>query len=274
MASKNEVNKIEGEVSTSPAALVVPALYAGANLPAEILDSEWGAVEGLETSDLLVPKIFHQQALSKFAQDGLARPGDFCDSVTGQVLAKKGEKLEIIIFGSFKTMVISKMDPKSLKFFYEETIAITPENAMEMGAKPHVEEIGSETFKNNLTYNLYCLIPSLAKELPYVLSLGSTKAKVARKINTILYKLKELKRPGASVVFELTSVEDSNDQGTWFNLEVSQGRDATAEELSRAHAWYLKSKTQKFKVVEENAAIVTGAAKGGSPNSSDDDIPF
>ena len=250
----------------------VPSIYAGANLPAEVLSSDWGAIEGLETTDLLVPKIFHQQGLSQFVKDGTARPGDFCDSLTGQILAKKESKLEIIVFGSFKTMVISRMDPKSLKFFYEKTIPITPENAKEMAAKQFVEETSDGTFKNNLTYNLYCLIPSLAKELPYVLSLGSTKTKVAKKINTIMYKLSQIKRPGASVVFELTSVEDSNDQGDWFNLEVAQGRDSTAEELASAHEWYMKSKSQKFTVVEEGQG--EPVINRGSNDGTSDDIPF
>lgn len=230
----------------------------GVALPASVASSDWGAIEGLETTDLLVPKIFHQQALSKFASDGVARPGDFCDSLTGEVLATKDKKLEVIIFGSFKTMVITLNDK------LKEIVTITRENAAYWDDKQRSVEEGVDKWEYNLYYNYYCLVPSKIKELPYVLSLGSTKTKVARKLNTMLYKLQQLKRPGASVVFELTSTSEKNDKGSWFGLEIAQGRNASDEELLRAHAWHVKSKSQKFTVVEEEMASA----------NDEDDLPY
>lgn len=220
------------------------------NLPADINNGNWGAIESLETTDLLVPKIFHMQALSQFVMDGKANAGDFVDSLTGEVLAKKSEKLEIIIFGSYKTMVRSKKNLQD-KFEYLETITITPENAREWASAPFVDG----DYKNSLQYNLYCLLPNKMNELPYVLSLGSTKTKTARKINTMIYKLAQINKPGAAIVFELTSVVEKNDSGQWFGLDATQGRFTTAEELIKAHAWHVKSKSQKFTVVEEEAQV-------------------
>ena len=224
------------------------------SLPAEVALSNWGAIEEMETTDLLVPKIYHQQAMSKFVADGLAKPGDFCDSLTGDVLVKKEEKLEVIIFGSFKQMIVSKLDFMTNKFELEKIVTILPENAREWASVPFYEEKDGQKYKNSLQYNFYCLIPKLVKELPYVLSLGGTKTHAAKRLNTMLYKLSTLKRPGASVVFELSSVSEKNDKGAWFGLKIDQGRNASAEELLRAHAWYMKSKSQKFVVVEEEAA--------------------
>ena len=78
-----------------------PAEKAGTPAPA-VLDpnNAWGAADNIESSDLLVGKIFHQQALSKFVQDGKAQAGDWCDSLTGEVLAKKDVGLPVIIFNS------------------------------------------------------------------------------------------------------------------------------------------------------------------------------
>lgn len=232
-------------------------------LPAEALASNWGAIEDMETTDLLVPKIFHQQAMSKFVSEGKAQPGDFCDSLTGEVLCKKENALQIIVFGSYKTMVISKADSKG-KFKLDKIITILPENAKEFASKPLQEEIHGEIVKYNLQYNYYVLLPHKIKEMPYVLTLGSTKTKVAKKLNTMLYKLSTIKKPGASVVFALNSVAEKNDQGSWFGLEITQARNSETEELMRAHAWYLKSQSQKFVVVEDEAKA----------ESSDDDIPF
>lgn len=251
-----ESDQIRKEQSSENALAIRKAtedVKALAALPDEVKAGNWGAIEEMEATDLLVPKIYHQQAMSKFVADGLARPGDFCDSLTGQVLATKDSKLEIIVFGSFKTMVISKQEGSG-KWELDRIVTIVPENAKEFASKPLTEEINGEQFKNNLQYNFYCLIPTLINELPYVISLGGTKTKAARKLNTMLYKLNQLHRPGASVVFELSSRTEKNDQGSWYGLEITQGRPATAPELLRAHAWHLKSKSQKFVVVEEETA--------------------
>lgn len=228
----------------------------------------WGAIENLETTDLLVPKIFHQQALSKFVSDGKARPGDFCDSLTGEILAKKEDKLEIVIFGTFKTMVIETYNPVRDQFDYKETITITPDNAREWASVGLMAETPEGKLKYNLQYNFYCLLPSRLAELPYVLTLGSTKTRVAKKLNTMLYKLSQMKRPGASVVFELTSKQEKNDRGSWFGIEISQGRNAESNELAIAHAWYVKSQSQKFTVVEEELASTT------ETESEEDDINY
>jgi len=235
-----------------------PVVQANVNtLPADVMSENWGAVEAMDTTDLLVPKIFHQQAMSKFVADGLASPGDFCDSLTGTVLAKKADLLEVIVFGCYKSMVVSKFDDSANRWEFDRSVNITPENAKEWAAKPMLMEENGWKWKNTMQYNFYCLLPKLIHELPFVLSLGSTKSRAAKKLNTMLYKLQALKRPGASVVFELKSVPEKNDKGSWFGLDITQGRAATTDELSVAHGWYMKSKTQKFVAAEEpaNAAV-------------------
>jgi len=224
------------------------------NLPAEVTAGDWGVVEELETTDLLVPKIFHQQGLSQFVTDGKAQAGDFCDSLTGEILAKREDKLEIIVFGSYKTTIVSIYDERAKKYQLKEIITHLPENAKQLAELPMEEETSEGKIRRNTYYNLYCLIPSKIAELPFVLSLGSTKTKAAKKINTMIFKLSQQKKPGAAVVFELTSVTEKNDKGTWYGIEVNQGRWTTPQELMRAHAWHVKSKTQKFNVAEEEAA--------------------
>lgn len=223
-------------------------------LPADVLSGDWGAVEAMDTTDLLVPKIFHQQAMSKFVADGIASPGDFCDSLTGNILAKKNEALEVIVFGCYKTIVVSKFEDRENAWRLDRIVTITPENAKEWIGKPMLTEENGWKWKNTLQYNFYCLLPKLIGELPFVLSLGSTKSRAAKKLNTMLYKLQALKRPGASVVFELRSVPEKNDKGSWFGLDITQGRAATTDELAMAHVWYMKSKTQKFVASEESQA--------------------
>ena len=256
---QEQIQPVGGDGGAVPATTTGSAVAISAEM-----SGNWGAIEELETTDLLVPKIFHQQAMSKFVSEGKAIPGDFCDSLTGEVLAKKAEKLPVIIFGCFKTMIISKFDVSKNKFEYDKTVTILPTNAREWANKPFMEEINGEKWKYNLTYNYYCLLPDRITEIPFVLSLGSTKTKAAKRLNTMLLKLSTIKKPGAAKVFELTSVVEKNDQGSWFGLEITEGRNSTMEEVLRAHAWYLKSKSEKFVVVDEE----------GSKAEHDDEVPF
>lgn len=220
------------------------------NLPSDVLSANWGVIESLETTDLVVPKIYHMQSISDLVVKKQAEAGDFVDNLTNKILVSSANKLEVIIFGSFKTMIRSKRNLKD-KFDYLETITITPENAREWASAPFIDG----DFKNTLQYNFYCLLPNKINEVPYVLSLGSTKTKTARKINTMIFKLAQIGKPGAAIVFELTNVAEKNDDGQWFGLEVNQGRFTTPDELLKAHAWHVKSKSQKFTVVEEEAQV-------------------
>jgi hypothetical protein len=248
--------------AAAAAAAPAPVVQQPAPPPALPESANWGAIEDIDADDLLVPKILHQQALSKFAADGLSRPGDFCDSFTGEVLAAKDSKLEVIIFGSFKTMLISKFDQAKRDYVYERTIPITKQNAYELSKKPYYEDIGGESYKNSKQYNFYCLIPSKIQDLPFVITFAGKKCKTAQKINTMIALLNQHNRPGAGVVFELKSISEKNDSGAWFGLEVKQGRDTTPEELKIAHQWYLKSRTTKIVAADEHAVV------------SEEDVPF
>ena len=222
-----------------------------AALPAEIASSAWGAVEELNAHDIIVPKIYHMQAMSKFVAGGAARPGDFCDSLTGETLATKDQALEIIVFGLYKTLIVKKADARTGKFELDKVVRITPQNALEYGNRPFQEIINGSEYSNSLFYNFYCLVPGKIDELPYVLSLGSTKTKEAKKLASMLIKLQQRGKPGAAVVFEVRSEAEKNDDGSWFGVNIKQGRASTAAELKIAYEWYQKSKTQEIKVKDD-----------------------
>lgn len=225
-----------------------------ASLPAEVKSANWGEVEATITNDLIVPKIYQQQSNSEFAKSGVARAGDFCDSLTGEVLATKDEPLLIIVFGGYKTMLIKKQIPGKVdKYELEEVIRITPENAIHWANHPYVVDTPEGKKKYGIFYHFYCFVAGKETGLPFILSLGSTKTPAARRLTTLREKLKSLGRSGSSIVFELRSVSDANDQGDWFNIEVAQGRNATAEEMQHAYDWHKKSLSQKITAPEEAA---------------------
>ena len=243
---------------------VVPAVIPEAELPVVDSNATWGAAEEIESSDLLVGKIYHQQALSKFVQDGQAQPGDWCDSLTGEVLAKRDAPLDVIIFSSFKRLLISAKLPGSNKYEFQEAQEVTLQNCN----LPWEEETPNGSIKRQLQYSYFCLIPGKELDLPLVLSLSSTKIKVAKKLNTMIAKLARLNRPSASVIFQLKSVKETGDKGSWFGAEVTQGAPTTKDQLQAAHDWYKQIKASTVVVAEEHGDHDTAVT------TDDDTIPF
>lgn len=228
-----------------------------AAVPATVDGGAWGASEIIDSNDLLVGKILHQQALSKFVQDGKATAGDWCDSLTGEVIAKRDADLSLIIFHSTKKLLISK-GYSGDKIEFVEAQEVTPANAN----LPWKQEMpNGEIVHRHLQYNYFCMLPDKINELPYVISFSSSKIKTAKKLNTMIAKLARIQRPSAGVVFKFKSIKETGEKGSWFGVEISQGRDTTLEELKIAHDWYVQIKTNIDVKVAESSSDV-------------DDMPF
>lgn len=211
----------------------------------------WGAADQIDATDILVGKIFHQQALSKFVQDGIAMAGDWCDSLTGNVLAKKDEPLELIVFSSFKKLLISCDANRTGKYEFVEAQDVTPANIN----LPWQEDTPEGIIKRQLQYSYFALMTTKLDELPYVLSFSSTKIKTAKKLNTFIAKLARMKRPSASCCFEFRSVKETGDKGTWFAVDIRQGRMTTPIELEVALDWYKQVKRSQVRVAEEREEV-------------------
>jgi len=233
----------------------------GASVPSTEVKT-WGAAENLDARDLLVTKLYHQQQISKHTAAGKAQAGDWIDSVTGEVLCKKDQPLELIIFSSYKNLQTFKKIGD--KFKWDSTERLTPENA----GFEYEFSTGIDQFRRRIQYNYFCLLVNRLHDLPYVLSLSSTKTPAAKKLNTFFKKLERINLPSASKVFVLTGVPEKNDQGSWIGIEVDQGRVATQEEQDIAYSWYKKIKTANVIVSDEEDELhdVTGSVEEGSEN--------
>lgn len=243
-------------------------IVTGNSLPATAEDANWGAIEAIDAKDILVSKVYHQQAMSKFVADGVAKPGEFVDSVTGEVLGTKDGGLDVVVFSAYKQLITKKRDKMYNKWETESIAVVTPQNAAELLTKPFEEEIDGEEYKHQLVYNFWLLLPDKIGELPYVISLGSTKTKTAKKLNALLMKLAQMKKPGAAKVFHLSNTTEKNDQGQWFGLDVTVKRDSTPEELAAAFEWYKRSKSAAVTVAPDEDEHV------GSGEASDEEVPF
>lgn len=245
----------------------LPVKQAEADAPATI-ESGWGAAEGNDQKDLLVSKIYQQQAISKMVDAGKAQVGDWCDSVAEEVICKKDSPLEIIVFHSYKNLLVSKFDHVSNRFKWVRTETLGAHNA----DREFEEETQEGRMRNQIQYNFFCLLPSRIDDLPMVLSMSSTKTKTAKKLNTFFQKLRQRNKPSAAYVFLLKSEKVQNDQGTWMGIDVLQGRATTKEELQAAYDWYNVVKTKRVNVASD--ADEANESSRGDVKFDDDDVPF
>ena len=249
--------------------------------PSTDINGSWGAADDLEGTDLVVSRVYHQQALSKFVQDAKAQAGDWCDNLTGEVLAKKDEVLPVIIFHTERQWAISISKLSNNNFEFVRNEAVTPENVN----LPWEQETHEGTIKRQFRYNYFCLLADKFDELPYVITFSSTKVKEAKRLNTVLAKLKAKGHSSARFIFYLMSVKESKVKDgktlSWFNVEVSQGKSTSEEQFKAAFNWFLKAKAQKIVVAEdteehevENSSSPKGAQTSmGEGYTADPDDP-
>ncbi len=267
MGKKNGVTEPEKTVvATAEAAL--PAEYAGT----------WGAGESTEASDILLPKIFLMQGMSDLVSAGDARPGEFRDSITGELLTDDKGNLDVAVFHSFKTWQIFKAVGGNKEFDRREDYTVENANA------PYNWREGGVDYHRDKVFHFYCLLPSKIDDLPYVLSLSRTSTQGAKQLATIFAKLQRMKQPSAAVVVTLTAVKQQNDKGTFYVVNAKQSRRSTTAELAACRSWYdeIRASQTKYKVDEEDKPVdvtppeVHAAAEvlGGTVSYDDDDIPF
>lgn len=211
----------------------------------------WGASEMIDAKDIQISRISQQQALSKLVEAGKANPGDWCDSLSGEVLAKKDETLKVIIFNANKKLLIHKGFPGE-KLEYVESQDVTEENVN----LPWSQDLpNGEVLQRHMQYNYFCLLEGKVNDIPYILSFTSSKIKTAKKLNSMLIKLKSQNRPSPAVVFELKSTRETGDKGSWFGVDVQVGRDTTFEELSVAKERYMQSRSTSVRVSQDDDIV-------------------
>lgn len=206
----------------------------------------WGSEE-ISNEDIVIPKILLMQPMSELVTDGVARIGEYRDSLnTERVLGSDKVPVELIIFGTFKTWIEFKDGE------YLATKRWEPSNADL--AKEEIMEDGSVLSRDKVL-NFYCLVPkdiAGGEPFPFVLACRRTSALAGRELNTHIKKLSMFKKPSAAKVFALTSYKETNDKGTFFVSTVKVLRDSTNEEQAAAYEWYKALAKSKVRIDESD----------------------
>lgn len=207
--------------------------------------SRRGVVEDVSSSDILISKLYHQQALSQGVKAGKAQPGDFIDSITNELISTSMETLELIFLAlskkiqTFETLRTGKLQ-------WVKTENLTPENS---NFDYEFEEDGKK-FRRRLQYNYFVLLAKDPNQLPFVLSMSATKTGTAKKLNTIFSRLDRVNLPSFTYIIEVRNIKENKDGNDWLGLDITLGKKVTSEQYSLAVEWYDKVKSSKV-IVEE-----------------------
>lgn len=224
------------------AAAMSPAVQSGIS-PDAFNPAAWGKQE-LTAKDIVIPKIFAMQGLSKPVTNGEAKMGEFRDS-NGILLGGLDKPIEFIPFYRTVEWVIFRKNGDVFKF--QRIEAITPQN--ENNQMEITDDDGNEE-KWYRTTNYFCLLPHEMEDggaLPYLLSFRSTSARAGSQIATTMY-IKNIKPRAlpperqheatpASTVMKLVGEKVTNDKGTFIVMKAQEVRLSTPQQVAEAFAW-------------------------------------
>lgn len=212
----------------------------------------WGS-EGVDATDVVIPKLLLMQGQSEFVATGKAKLGDIVRSTTGEVLGSAAKGVEIIPLLSFKTWV--NLEKVGNRFEYRGTEPITADN---INSQLEWMQDGKE-WRRDRCLNFYVLLPAdIQREvsalkklestgafpdpkdalLPCVLSFRRTSYGAGKTLSTHFIQAAHFNRPPAVSRFSLSSKMEKNDQGTFYIFEVNNVGMTATEDLEVCKRWY------------------------------------
>lgn len=224
--------------------------------------------------DLVISRLLLAQSQSKYVQSEKAKAGQIVGSLEHDLLAEKGDKLEIIPFHRYKSFRLFKPQPGggTPKFIAEtpysaETITWEKKRLREVeweyvnADKVKVKEMLSVF----ITWNYYCLIANQVELLPRVISFASTSYQAGKNLGTFALEADKQGYPLPFKTYKVGTELMTNDKGSFYRFMIEKGRDTTDEELSNVGYWAELAKKGEI-VVDEGDEDVADAASTDAPD--------
>lgn len=184
--------------------------------------------------------------------------GAVYNSATKEVIAKKNESFEIVLFNYKKYMTenVAGKFSRKLDISDKEAIAI-------MGRKEYVitNEAKQEVKRQVQISFLGALVKDLENPviIPALITFKGTYLQMGNNIISIMTRNAVLKKSPARLVFELKTVEKTNEQKQkWFVFEGGYKRETTATEFEKTSQLYRSLKTMEHEIehiVEEDTQV-------------------
>ena len=201
-------------------------------------------VEGMDASDVEIPRLVLLQSLSKQVVDGDERPGVFYHSVLEDSL---GDKLRIIPVYVTKSFILWKprhegggilaraddgvnWNPPNAEFIVKP-LKDAPKIMVTWKTKPTVAQSGLDQFGSSVPddpdsqpaatkmINIVCLLPDFPEYGPVVVTLQRGAMKVAKKL---VGKLKLVNAPSYGQVFEMVPEQVDDGSGVYHNFTFTR----------------------------------------------------
>lgn len=223
-----------GNTKATTPAVVKPTTTALA-VTEEFSEGGWDT-EVVDTKDILIPKILLMHPTSDLVKKGVRNQGDIIKSTTGEVLAKRNESFDVLVFEKWKEWKIEKKNPQSGRYEYVRIDPWTPENdSLEWD---YTE--GNDIFRRNKTMNFYGLIAKEAQEgsaFPVRLSFVRTGFKTGLKIADCYARALMEKQPPTRQVFKIGAELVQGKEETFFAFTAQPGESSTPEMKAAALQW-------------------------------------
>jgi hypothetical protein len=276
VATKEEA-KVEAAVKVETALVkptkagAVAAVEANKGLAAMYADD---SDDQFNQSDLLISRVLLAQAMSKYVAAGKANMGQLVGSLEHELLADKGQTLEVIPFHRVKTFRLFKPQPGAgtPKFITEvpynpETLVWEEKRLREIDWTYVNADKKTVTEKLNcfISWNYYCLLAKTPEALPRVVSFSSTSYIIGKKLGTMILEAKKQGVPMPFKTYKIGAESRTNDKGTFFVFTVDKGRDTTDAELSHVTYWKELAAKGSVRVDDgvDDADGYTGSDSGG-----------
>lgn len=211
----------------------------------------WGT-EKMNKKNVIISRIQLCQPMSiVVVTDEVADAGDLIDSVTKEVLAGKGESLEIIPFYTFDNWLNKRYDEDKEEFVFDSVEDFTPSNA----ARKYKSEVDGVAFEHDHQINFMVLIVDKLEAnptaWPLLLTFRRTSQKAGRKLVSAITQKQGLNQSIASMIYSLTTKKEQNKEGKpYFVLDVAPSRDTPAALLNIAYQWYVSMYKEQSVEVE------------------------
>lgn len=217
--TKTEKNEI---VKLSPLAMEAYSNFKGSSL------------------NMVIPKILVKNDKSPHLdQYEHLESGDIVETLNYSVLAKLGEKIQVIPFSSKTVWIVTNVTKHG-----EEFVGFEEFTGQRLA---YEEQVDSATIlKRTLGVQvLFLKVDEIADgvELPYSFTFKKSSANAGKKLNMIMYgkNFRANRAPWSSII-DFFSVEKTHTKGTFFTVDIAQHmeRGATADEEKCAEYWYGK----------------------------------
>lgn len=225
--------------------------------------NDWGVPTSMSTQDMVIPKILPMQGLSQLVSDGIAKMGEFRDSISNELLGSIDAPVELIPFFLQKAWDIMEEDGKG-NYKWARTVPLI-DNPVAAGYNDNWTWEGEENgvaIKRVRRMNFFVLVRSQigTGAMPYVLSFKSTSLKEGKKLFTEMY-VRGIRAglPPAAHSYMLGGKKEKNDKGTFVVPTMTRASRTNPEELQECLHW--------IRLINSGAAKVDNSDVEGADNA-------